>query len=517
MRLLTLIVTIGLWVNTTHGAVDPFAHAHALPADMTAYVHVSDVAALRGTTARELLQQGSRFGIVGDGVRTVWEGLAKRADMDSASLFDACFGQSFTMAVRDTDDAGRAWVVIGEGDAAQLKDILNRLEPQFMAPSLGFALMRLPETDLIVARDGGRLVIAPVAQKQLLRDTMKRLHVNAQGGLADDPVIRAFTIDTIGGTIGGWVRDDRPNPGSMAIVAQPDGNTVRARVRGDYAVAPFQRTATKRRWDAGLMSRFESDALIVMMEPTDVTGGPATQYVEETLGTPWPGMTNGEPHGESRMFIVADIEGRQAEEAVDLRLPTVTLVVPTTWDRAKATEALDARFRDISASVCEWVDADAKDLLIGLEGEGPRQFDLAAVVDPEFPLLDQVSINWDTVSSDDDAAEAYWVMSSHPQALKSTCETLGNEAPIRPWLGRWSSVGSANGIRLSHHLRSYAEGAALLAEDDDALAFRDVMTMCADLAEVIDRGRWALSRPTATGFEIRLELRLAPPRTVDSR
>ncbi|MCA9295707.1 MAG: hypothetical protein KC983_04305 [Phycisphaerales bacterium] len=513
--LIILLITFAVTgVRHVCASTTPFAVAETLPPDVTSFVHVSHPSELRRTSSGTLLQQFGRFTMFGDEFDAVWSQLAARAGVSSEELFDICFGSSFTMAMRDTAGADREWVVIGRANGDRLDDILKRLRPEAHLPRFGFALMHLPESAIIVARDGDRIVAAPRARSNLLNDTLRRMDRSHDEVLARDSVMTAFADDREEGRIAAWIRTAAPNPGAIGVVASIENQTLTAHVRGAFAAAPFTRTRTERSWDASMVGRFEHDALFIMMEPTDVDGGPMPGILRSVFGEPWPGMSQTGPVGDSRMFILSDTEGRLRDDPVDLRLPTLTMVVPTTGNPRRSEHLLDRKMLRITDALLEQArNPDEKARIVATETFHPneaRHIDLDLLTAPlarSMPLFSELSMNWQSIAMGN--GQSAWVMATHPLALESTCDALCS--PDRwagPMIGAWQNVGTFNGVRLSRHLRSYADRPDLLADGEDAEAFREVLGLCADLTSCIDLGRWRLTRPEDTTFVMDVELQL---------
>jgi hypothetical protein len=525
--LIILLVTFAVQgVHGVHGAqasTSPFAAAETLPSDVTSFVHVARPSELRNTSSGILLQQFGRFTMFGDEFDAVWTQLAARAGVSNEELFDICFGESFTMAMRDSAGEDREWVVIGRANRDRLDEVLKRLRPEAHLPRFGFAMMHLPESAIIVARDGDCIVAAPRQRSNLLNDTLRRMNRGGDAVLAHDAVMTTFADQGEGGRLAAWIRTQAPNRGAIGVVASLDKQTLTAHVRGAFENAPFTRTRTERSWDASMVGRFEQDALFIMMEPTDVGGGPIPGILHAMLGQSWPGLSQSGPVGDARMFIVSDTEGRLRDVPVDLRLPTLTMVVPTTGNARRSEHLLDREMMRITnalmkrarraghAEHAEHANEDARVLFDEtFRPNEARHVSLDLLTAPlahSMPLFADLSMNWQSIAMGN--GRNAWVMASHPLALESTCNSLS--APDRwaePVIGGWQNVGALNGVRLSHHLRSYAERPDLLAEGEDAEAFREVLGLCADVTACIDLGRWRLMRPEDTTFVMDVELNL---------
>jgi len=489
-----------------------FEDAAVLPGDVTSYIHIADPEAWRASTAGAFVHRFGRATIFGDGDRfdRVWNRLALRAGVTSTALFDICFGDGFTMAICDRDlhdgAVGREWVVIGRGDDAGLRTVLGRLRPQTQLPRFGFAVMLEPESDLLLAHRDGVLIAGPHSQRRLFTTVLERHDRQHGGGLLRDDVMQWFRTNDHDGDINVWVRSDAQNPGAIGVVARIDDANLRATVRGAFEASPFMRTRTGRAWDASMVGLFERDALIVMMEPTDIDGGPMPMLLRRGVGPGgWPGFEDVPERGDTRVFIVGEAEGRQRDEPIDLRLPTLTMIVPTHGAITANHQVLDDEMIRIARKL-ESLDDQAP-----IDGMGPtadidepRCANLKRLLAPiaeDMPLAAGISLNWQTIEID--GGQCAWVMSSHPVGLATASKALeASKNDVSPDEGRWDSVGAVNGRRLSAHIRSYIARPDLLADERDAEAFREVLGLGADVLELVDIGHWRLTRPDSTSFDM---------------
>ena len=128
--------------------------------------------------------------------------------------------------------------------------------------------------------------------------------------------------------------------------------------------------------------------------------------------------------------------------------------------------------------------------------------------------MGNVTLNW-TVT--DGPLGSWYVIATHPRALQEVADSLGcpDHDPGCGPVGTYDSVGSADGTRISRHLRSWAERAELVAAPGEHDAFRETVALLAKGAEGVDRCCWKLARPAPRQMQLEVRLELAPRRSAD--
>ena len=143
---------------------------------------------------------------------------------------------------------------------------------------------------------------------------------------------------------------------------------------------------------------------------------------------------------------------------------------------------------------------------------GPRRIDVSPATDwltGGFPVMKTISFNWTVVEG---PHGAWYVIASHEGHLKDVAEALRDRG-VEPGqlAGRFDNVGSANGVGISGHLRSWRDRADLMADPAAVEEFEATMGLMAQFAAGVERCRWKMARPGPNRMRLDVHLKLTPP------
>jgi hypothetical protein len=311
---------------------------------------------------------------------------------------------------------------------------------------------------------------------------------------------------------------------------------VRLRHHARFDRPPFARDVTKVTIDPAPLHSLEDHTLIAMIEPADIGMGPMETFVHAALGE---GLLNPALRAnlsDRRIIVLGDIEGRREQRPVDVLAPTVAIA----FELQSADGAIDE------------LDQQMVKLARRIANHGTGRFEITVPNDAVFrdghqrlidispasewftgslPIGKPLTLNWDVVSED---GARYAVIASHPNELRDTTRALMRSAkrgdedgqPSKRDAGRYQSCGTLNGVRISHHLESWAERPDLFfpqpAVDDGDEAqdhpqnptmteFQQTLRLMARLAAGIDRVRWRMTRPNTHEMRLDVQMTLTAP------
>lgn len=496
----------------------PFRQFEAVPDDVSLYVHVRDAAALRAELRDRpiarwvsmLLEQGT--------VKRAWSELARTAGIDAGTLFDLSFGREATFIRRGSAERGE-WLVITELRKDDADAVIGKLRPRILPPRHGAVMLELPEHQLLLARDDERLLVAPRAQPGLLHDMLTTGAADDHGGLPDGAASTdrpgAEVLRTLGcGRVGVIVRHDPPLGGWSAAVASLEGRKLAIRHRASFRNAPFTRDLTQLEIDIAPLEHFEHHALAAVIEPTDVAGGPLETYIVARLGANLLSSQMRRNLGHRSILVLGEIEGRQEPDPVDIQAPTFAVCIELR-NPEQATRQLDEHM----LRLCRRINALGEGRFTlelpefqGNRGEVHRQIDLAPASEwltGGLPIAQPISLNWSVA---DGPLGRYYVIASHPAELRQTLAVLQTDRPpLRAKVGRYQGSGTASGIRIANHLRSWSDQPTLFADGPQQVEFQRMMRLMSELAAGMSRIRWQFARPTRNSVELDVTIELSPP------
>ncbi|MHC5001965.1 MAG: hypothetical protein ACYTJ0_02480 [Planctomycetota bacterium] len=492
---------------------DPFGNTAVVPSDVSLYLHVDGVATLRRTLEGRPLEAWISSLLSDAKAPRAWSDLAERVDAEPRQLLDLCFGDNVTLVRRRTEEAGSTWAVLTEVDPARFRPLERKIGSGVQSWRAGVAVYEWPEHGLLLARLGRVVMAGPTGGRSLLTDLIDRVAGGRQGTaatLASDPVVgRARELG--GGNVGLIVRHDQPLGGWSALVADVEGDVVRLRQAGEFDTDPFERRITGLRCDFSAIESLRAKHLFTMLEPTDVGEGPLETFVMALLGEPIFGEAVRGHVGDLRIIAVGEEEGRQREAPLDVLAPTVALGVQI-GAADGAVEALDQSMVTLARRINRVTGAPpeaTESPPAPWPGDRERTLDISGIarlLPGGVPVMENVTLNWSVA---DGPHGRWYVIATNPRALEDVVESLERPdvATAGP-VGNFDSVGSADGRRISRHLRSWAERADLLAAPGEAGAFRETLSLLAQCADGVEQCCWKLSRPAPRAMRLDVRLRL---------
>ncbi len=494
-----------------------FALTDALPADVSVFVQVerpiAHLDALRSTP----FVKWAESHLSAEAIGPVWRDLARAAGTSPENLARVCFGGRTTFAERRNPRGRTERMIVLTIESRELNRLLRALRPTVRAPRYDSARYELEDHQLHLARRGEQLFVAPVDQIALLDETLRNLSRRADRTLESHEAfthreeLPAGDVSVFlqhGSFIGGW---------SIAT-AELDGVRLRITQRSHYERPPFARAVTALEIDPAPLSAFEHDALLAMVEPLDIGETQLELFALAQLGE---GLLSREMRRnlkDRRLLVIGEAEGRQEDPPTDLRIPTLVMCFEMK-SRENAMEPFDRqmvrfinRLQSLGRDAFSLETPEVREF----RQQAPRSIDLSPAtiwLSDDLPLMRSVSLNW---SIADGPHGSYYVIATHPNELRGTVSALEREG-IQPGrlVQELQSAGFARGGRISHHLRSWAEQAELIAAPGQAEQVAEAASMLADLAVGLDRVRWRMKQPSRRDMRLELELTLSPPVTAE--
>jgi hypothetical protein len=555
LSILTITMTLAIGAAPRAPALAPapcvdaaalMTEARALPPDVTLFVHVEDAVEIRRELANRPIERWVRSLAQSGAVAKAWNGLAHGTDMDDAELFDFCFGKGFTFASRPGSSPGPGgrdvqWVVITKLGEESTHTLLRKLRTRVREPQFGLAISELPEQQMLLASDGGQVVIGSSRQPELFFDVLQRMAQAEHGDnaplatLATDADLKQHAPQLFAGMHGAraamFIRHERPMGGCSLVVADVRGDQVRLRHAGRFDHAPFASPMTKLTCDFSPVALFEDKALVAIVQPRDVGDGPVEAFLSAELGA---GLISDEMRknlADRRLLVVGEHDARQLPEPADI-LTTTFVAALELKDPSIAIGQLDEQM----VRLTQRINQRAKGSLLieppnvrAMRPCEPREVDLGNAgkwFTGGFPVMKSVSLNWAVAQSPDGggggagagAGTAWFVVGSHPQALQETVEALQKDAPQdRRLRGRFDSCGMANGLRLGTHVQSWSDEAQMFTRPENLDEVRGSLKALANLASGMQICRWQLARPTENTMRLDVQVTLTAAETAEPR
>jgi len=510
----------------------PFRAAALAPADVHMLLQIDDAAALRAELADRPIARWITAIIETSDFHQAWEQLAADAGVASGELFDRCFGREVTVMHRRSaaGDELDEWALITNMPIADSTDLLRRLQPRTLRSRERFSIYEFPEHDLLLARRNGTLVIGPRRAAGLVQTVLSRL---GSGADASDSLIASDDFTDARGLTRGdvalFIRHKPPLGGHSAAVLYRGGTQFRLKHRATFDAPPFARAVTKLDIDASPLEALEEDALVAMIEPADIGSGPLETFILASLGEGLLSPNVRRRVDDRRIIVLGEIEGRQEDKPIDILAPTISLALElddaegVLSDMDQQAVKLVERLKILGGNQFT-IDVPS---LEHLAARDLRQIDISSATrwfTGSLPIARPMTLNWTLVEDDD---QRYAIFATHPDALRDTAAAL-RRAPATEdaHAGRFQSCGSINGVRIAHHLESWAERSDLFlgadAMNDGADAekskaadvqeeFRQTLKLMAMLAGGIERLRWRLVRPSTHDMELDVSIRLSAP------
>jgi hypothetical protein len=223
--------------------------------------------------------------------------------------------------------------------------------------------------------------------------------------------------------------------------------------------------------------------------------------------------------GDRRILAMSEVEGRLEKQGVNMLLPTGAVCL----EIKKGDEGerqLDKRLVQLAHQLNrrgkgrfelnvpqrrQFIPREARLLELG-----PFMEDLDLGLD----FLTSVDLCWQTIDS---PHGTFCVLATHQQILKEAVEALQTETMGPPYKSRWANAGTANGIRIAHHLESLGERAMLLADPQNAEEFSATMSLLSKLAFGIKSINWKMARPCTAEMHLEVDVELTPALSAENQ
>jgi hypothetical protein len=221
--------------------------------------------------------------------------------------------------------------------------------------------------------------------------------------------------------------------------------------------------------------------------------------------------------GERRIITVGEAEGRLLEQPLDVLSTTAALCFEVD-DAEQARAPVDALMRGVARRI---QDVGEGAFLIRIDdaplaANAPRQIDLSPAttwLTGGFPIMKNVRLAWDLTSG---PSGTWCVIASHPGHLQEVVAALAAQPRGLPQVGRFDSVGSADGVRIARHLQSWSECPQFMAppgegelRPQDQVEVRAALQLVSQFCEGVERCRWRMSRPTPQEGRLTVRLKLS--------
>ncbi len=521
MRTTTVIAVCLLIASRPALGGNPFGAAALAPADVRLFVHIDDATQLRGQLQNRPIGRWIRSWLAQGELPGAWERLSAAAGLTEAEFFDRCLGRQVTLLSRRGEFSSE-WVVLTEIEPQVSAALLRNLAPRVLAPRDDVGVFHLAEQELLLARAGRLVLIAPHDDRGLFDAMVTNLNRAPEHSLAQHEAVVQGTMlgmglgNDPGRARAGLLIRHRPPLGGWSVgVADLDEDRVTVRHASRFDSAPFRSRITEFTWDASPLRCLEGTGFLGYIEPTDTAGGPFDAFVATLLGEPLISQALGDNLGARRITAFADVEGRLEDPPFDLLLPTVVRAYEVN-DAARAWSQVDAHMIRLVGALNK-LGQGSFQLKVpdpaGFEPGRPRSIPIGPMTRwlfGDIPGIDQTSLNW-TVSG----VETSWcIVASHPDHLDAVARALATDTrclPVAGDRGRWTTSGVGDGKRLAQHLASWSTHAETLAVPEDVAAMRDALNLLRELAQGINRGRWRMTRPTVETVTTEAEFELSPP------
>lgn len=518
----------------TRGSVKlpvPFAAARIAPGDVRVFVHVEQAGRLRRDLATRPIARTFTSLAGGNAAAQSWSALARSLKMDEATLFDHCFGREITFIARDAGE----WALVTDLGPERARDLMRTLAVRVREPRFGLAVSELPEQALLLASDGGQVVIGPSGQPQLFLDVLERWSAGERPAAERAPAtlagnddftarLREIQCEATRADIAAFIRHDRPLGGCSMFVADVRGEDVAIKHAARFDNPPFNSPVTNLACDFSPLNLLADHALVAVMQPRDVGDGPVENYLSAGLGV---GLLSAEMRrnlADRRLLVMGEADARQLPQPRNI-LTTTFVAALEVKDVQVAAGQLDQQMSNVTqrinelgqgAFLIQMPDCGA------LRAHDPRQADLGAAGEwfaGGFPVMKTVSLNWAIAEGppreDGSGATAWFVVGSHPQALQETIASLRKPCPRDERLvGKYDSCGTANGRRLGRQVQSWSDEAPEFTDPKHVDRVRSTLQALADLASGLSDCHWQMARPTANSLRLDVQLKLAPAETV---
>lgn len=494
-------------------AADPFADASLAPANIDMFLHVENAGRIRAAIAERPIAAWLDGVLAGKAMQAAWKEVARACQLSESELFDRVFGASCTLITRQ----GGEWALLTQIEERRATELLSRLKVRILPPRQGLAICELPEQEMIIGRDGGRLLIGASRNAGLFNDVLARMVGRAAAGSSlGGQAFMELSRELGPGTAAVVIRHEEPLGGQSLAVADlsdlAERGTIAIRNASQFENPLFDHPVTKLSCDFSPVAGFRSRALVAMGEPMDVGDGPLEAYLSASLRQSLMSQAMRDNLKDRRLLVVGEHDFRDAQGRSEYFSPTLVACMEVK-DRERARAQLDEQMVRLTRAMSDLNEGalleplKTPDLQRMLPGE-PREVDLNPLFAGGFPVMKSVSLAWTVAES---PTACWFVVGTERQSLDETVKTLcGPPAANEAFSGKFDNCGVCNGPRISRHLLSWGDQAQKLAEPGKADELKSTLRAMADLAAGLQECEWQLARPTAQSMRLNVQIRLSP-------
>lgn len=508
MSFLSLFILLIATIGGAPLEAELFAHARYVPRDVTFCIQIARGEELAGSLRDRGLGEVLTRSVLTDEVTDVWSSIARASKVDEATLFGQLAGRRMTLLTRQVSGE-RQWAVISEMEQRDFERVTIELRAQILTGRNGFALRRLPEQQLLLAHRGSLMLVGPSAGNSLLSEVLKLAGGEVIPSLAEDPVLGQIQ-NVSSGAVNLLVRHDQPMGGWTAASMRLENDAIRVQHASQFDASPLSAGPPTKPLDLSLVRAFDTCAVVSIATPIDQTDGMAATFLRLVL---LDGAVNNQSLrtsiGDRIIWVVGEADGRLENPPTDSVLPTVAALVELGSNASINADDLRPLMEQFAASLRRTA-GDRDPDIVSTKRETGYQITLPHVgraLLPATPGAETFSLNWSVVDVD---AGRWWVIASHPRHLDDVKTALSKAAAHGGDGTVFSAWGSASGGRVADHLRGLKPTIRGLALPDDAPRIDTSVQRLIEIADVVERVEWRMSKPTAN--ELRGDIIILPRR-----
>lgn len=497
-------------VGAASGDEAAFSHARFIPRDVDLVVQVERAGALRREL--EAMEAGEewRRAMIPEAVMRVWSDFARLTPRGESELFEALLGRRMSVITRRREGE-REWAVLSEVDVRAFERFSQEARAQIATGSMGFAIRRIPEQELIIAHNGTLLIAAPAARSALLHETMALVAGRGKGlPLLTDPAL-GETRALGAGAVRLFMRHDQPMGGWTALAASLDGARVSVRHTSKFDASPFSAPLPGKPLDYSILDGFDNFSVLAAAQPLAQSQGMSAEFLNAILLRDAMSVELRRQLGERLLWIVGEADGRLERPARDDVMTAFGIAIELKSTDQFTAARIDRVMRALAGSLMET--AGEAGALAWREPESPESIRTMALPGvgrtllPGVPGHDAFALSWQLVSGEE---RSWWLLASHRGHLVDMARVLGQPALAgEPRLETGRVV--ASGHRAADHLRGLRPMLHTLTDQDDRPRIETSVQRLIDLAQGIESFDWRLARDTRHELrgEIIIRLRAA--------
>lgn len=508
---MTLVSLFILLIATIGGApleAELFAHARYVPRDVSFCVQIAQGGELAGLLREKGLADVLTRSVLSDEVTDVWSSLARASKVDEAALFAQLAGRRMTLLTRQVNGE-RQWAVISEIEQRAFERVTIELRAQILAGRNGFALRRLPEQQLLLAHRGSLMLVGPASGSSLLSEVLKLAGGEVIPSLAEDPVLGQIQ-DVPSGSVNLLVRHELPMGGWTAASMTLDDGRLRVQHASRFEASPLTGAPPAKPHDLALVRAFDDCAVVSVATPVSQTDGMAATFLRLVLlDEAMENQSLRRAIGDRIIWVVGEADGRLDNPRTETVLPTVAALIGLSSDAVIDADTLRPVMEKLAATLQRTAGEIAPRTQSAKQPHGYR-IDLPQVgraLLPDTPGAESFSLNWSVVDVD---AGKWWIVASHPRHLADVSAALSRADAAREIESVYTVWGAASGGRVADHLRGLRPTIRGLALPDDAPRIDTSVQRLIEIADVVERVEWRLSKPTVN--ELRGDIIIQPRR-----